>query len=692
MSIKAKLISLLAFVLVLLALITGVLVRGALRTSRQVAVAGAELNDLYAASEARAAINRQAKEMADYLLSENVDQREDFEAYGRVVRQALQAWLEASEASVVLGVAGEQDEVLAARQVITKYDQAIERINGAWEALEAGDREHAIEILEAEPLEELIETDIHLAVLDDLEDVDVAYDGILLSLGSIPWGAQQGQRLVEQAKQALREYALADEARSRIYRKMKEVMDMLITAEERAEFEAHQYEAGAALRGWIEVSEEGAERGIVGAAADLARARDVLLRYEEVQQLVANTLALAAAGATEAAFDLVENEGEPLLDEVLFPLLAEAIAYEREEIEEAHQSLLASTKATATLSVGAMVVLSLLTVLILLGLLRGILTSLTTLRASAERIGAGELTHRIALTSEDELGQLASSFNTMTARLQEAEIMLIREKERVESELHKAKGQLVRQTRLSALGQLAASVAHELRNPLGVIGNAAFFLLRRVPEDQPKWRQYLKIIEQEISHSDQIITNLMALSREEPPEREPVALRALVEEVFERVRGAHAIELQCRVEEEPFEVYADAGQLRQVLVNLLTNAVQAMGDGGVIEVEAVRAEGYDEIGVRDEGPGIARDKWALVFEPLFTTKAKGTGLGLSISRQVVERHGGMLEVVEGAGRRTPLGRIAEAEDVANLVAFLASDEASFVTGQAYNVNGGLLFH
>ncbi len=97
---------------------------------------------------------------------------------------------------------------------------------------------------------------------------------------------------------------------------------------------------------------------------------------------------------------------------------------------------------------------------------------------------------------------------------------------------------------------------------------------------------------------------------------------------------------------------SEASQLRQVLVNLLTNAVQAMGNEGLIEVEAHRVGDYDEMVVRDEGPGIAEERWEWVFEPLYTTKAKGTGLGLSISRQVVERHGGRLEVVARAGPGT----------------------------------------
>jgi len=109
---------------------------------------------------------------------------------------------------------------------------------------------------------------------------------------------------------------------------------------------------------------------------------------------------------------------------------------------------------------------------------------------------------------------------------------------------------------------------------------------------------------------------------------------------------------------------SEASQLRQVLVNLLTNAVQAMGAEGMIEVEARRVDGYDEIVIRDDGPGIAEERWESVFEPLYTTKAKGTGLGLSISRQVVERHGGSLAIVDHEGEGTAFRiRLPRAEAV-----------------------------
>jgi PAS domain S-box-containing protein len=220
-----------------------------------------------------------------------------------------------------------------------------------------------------------------------------------------------------------------------------------------------------------------------------------------------------------------------------------------------------------------------------------------------------------------------------------------REHEKAQAELDKVKEELVRQTRLAAIGQVAASIAHELRNPLGAINNAVFYLSRREAGLGPKWLEYLGIIRQEVQASDRIVSTLLEMSRAKDPSKKPVDLGAAAAEAFRRVRGTRSVELRVALSPDPFVIDADPEQLRQVFNNLMTNAVQSMEDGGKIEIEGRREEETDVVTLRDDGRGIPPEDRDRIFEPLFTTKAKGTGLGLAICRQILQRHGASIDLL-----------------------------------------------
>jgi PAS domain S-box-containing protein len=241
------------------------------------------------------------------------------------------------------------------------------------------------------------------------------------------------------------------------------------------------------------------------------------------------------------------------------------------------------------------------------------------------------------------------------ARAARAELMRhqTQERDRIEAELERTQEQLVRQARLAAIGQVSASIAHDLRNPLGVIQNAAYLLKSSLDAGAPVEREVVDMIEEEVRTSDRIINNLMEMTRAREPKKERVELEPLVREVFERASPSPAIVLDCRLEPELFALWADAGQMRQVFGNLIRNSVEAIdSDSGNITVEARSGPSFDEIELRDSGPGIAADIRERLFEPLVTTKAKGTGLGLLICRQIVTRHGGSIELGDSAAGGT----------------------------------------
>ncbi len=179
--------------------------------------------------------------------------------------------------------------------------------------------------------------------------------------------------------------------------------------------------------------------------------------------------------------------------------------------------------------------------------------------------------------------------------------------------------------------------------PLGTQPN---YLKRYVAHGDPDLIEHLNIIDEEISTADRIITDLMSMTRSKPPVREEVDFGEMVQEVLVRANLSEGIHSRVAHVPEPFTLDADPGQLRQVIHNLIANSVQALKGSGEIVIEGTREEARHEIVVRDNGPGVALEHRDQLFEPLFTTRAKGTGLGLTICREIVERHGGTIELVD----------------------------------------------
>ena len=202
----------------------------------------------------------------------------------------------------------------------------------------------------------------------------------------------------------------------------------------------------------------------------------------------------------------------------------------------------------------------------------------------------------------------------------------------------------------SVLGQLAAGVCHELRNPLGVISNAAYYLKTVLPDADENVKGYLEMICSEVDNSERIVSDLLDLSRTLPAEREEIAVAGLVTAVLERMPPPEGIEVAVDIEPALPVVLVDLRQLVQVLRNLVANAYQAMPEGGTLAITAEAAEDGTQVSVADTGVGIAPENMEHLFEPLFTTKARGIGLGLAVSKNLVEVNGGRIEVESEEGK------------------------------------------
>jgi signal transduction histidine kinase len=204
--------------------------------------------------------------------------------------------------------------------------------------------------------------------------------------------------------------------------------------------------------------------------------------------------------------------------------------------------------------------------------------------------------------------------------------------------------QLIRETRLAALERLSVFVAHDLRNPLGVIRLATSLLRRRLSKIEFDL-ECLNEIEAEIQTADEILTGLLDATRGRAPELREVELGPLLDEAARRTDASGRVQWAVQLGPEPVTVWCDPDQIRQVFRNVLRNAVEAMKGRGTVMISGRPDGAKFVIDVRDSGPGVSADIRADMFEPLVTSKRVGAGLGLTVSRRIVEQHGGTIELI-----------------------------------------------
>lgn len=278
-------------------------------------------------------------------------------------------------------------------------------------------------------------------------------------------------------------------------------------------------------------------------------------------------------------------------------------------------------------------------------MLQRVLRPVDDLRDAAARLGRGELSTEIPRRRDDELGDLAGAFRAMARQIRAHQQDL---EARVESRTQEA----LRSARLAQLGTLAAGVAHEINNPLASIVAAADGLLRdakRTSAADPAHVEYLEILRKEALRAKDITARLLRFARQDQPRREPVRLADEAREVgalFAHQLAEAGVTLRIEAASAAATLLGDAGEWRQVLFNLLRNALDASPRGGAIRVAVESTEGSVRLVVEDEGPGIPADQRHRVFEPFVTSKApgRGTGLGLAITHRIVESHGGRVYV------------------------------------------------
>jgi PAS domain S-box-containing protein len=219
-------------------------------------------------------------------------------------------------------------------------------------------------------------------------------------------------------------------------------------------------------------------------------------------------------------------------------------------------------------------------------------------------------------------------------------------------QLLEAQEEMVRKEKLAVLGQVAGSVGHELRNPLGVMNNAVYFLQAVLTDADDSVKEYLNIIKSEIASSERIVSDLLDSVRTKPPHPEVVGLAELIDQTLRKSTIPPSVTVKLDIPELLPPLWGDAMQIHQVLRNLISNGVEAMPEGGTLEIRAVADEAAKNvaIGVRDSGIGMTAEQVGKLFQPLYTTKARGIGLGLVVVRNLTQANGGTVEVRSEQGK------------------------------------------
>jgi signal transduction histidine kinase len=346
---------------------------------------------------------------------------------------------------------------------------------------------------------------------------------------------------------------------------------------------------------------------------------------------------LADAGRRVEAYRLAQRELKGRLQPTLTAMNREIYRRARESSVKGAYSRLEDILADEGRTLIAIIVLALAAGLVASWVIsRSLARPVADLTRAMAVVGAGDLDHPIHATSRDEIGDLARALERMTAQLRES------------------REQLVQAEKLASIGEMSAAVAHGLRNPLASL-RAAAQLVRRHPTS-PSATEHLDAIIEEVDRLDRRISHLLSFSRPAPFHPVSESLPRLIEELLPAVAQPlreQRVELEMAVPAALPQVRVDPMQLEQAILEIVTNAIDAMPEGGRLRIGAFVSDGAGPgdviVEVTDTGGGIPDHVLPSVCEPFFTTRQEGTGLGLAIAKRYVEQNGGRLEIASRPG-------------------------------------------
>ncbi|TXD37523.1 HAMP domain-containing protein [Lujinxingia vulgaris] len=335
------------------------------------------------------------------------------------------------------------------------------------------------------------------------------------------------------------------------------------------------------------------------------------------------------------------------LDNRLTQLRAELRVATDEALARADDTERSSVYALGALSLAALAVALLVLILII-----WTLRPLTTLTQAARRIGEGDyrpLPSPSTRMGQDEVALLTAEFNTMALSLAERD-----------ARLRSQHAALLKSERLATIGRMTSLITHELRNPLSSINLNVEMLAEALQErgidaSDEEIRPLLETVIEEVDRLRDITEEYLIYARLPSPKTQAENLDDIVQGLIDFHQwewSQHGVEVVVIIDDTPLRVEADANQMRQALLNLIKNAVEASSPGDEVVVRVARVDGVARVAIEDQGEGIPPDGLERLFEPFFSTKSQGTGLGLPMTQQIIEEHGGELSVESEVGRGT----------------------------------------
>ncbi len=417
------------------------------KSQQKVRVLEASIGDLNAVRQFRADIYLQISQSVDFLLSGDDSDEDSYIKYKENSILSHEEWVKAIQKSVALGE-DKSTEISRAQLLKKRFEQASEYIEQAFDSAEYGDNEKAYDLIENK-VENWVNYDlseeVNGALVAELGEVNEAYDNVLIWLGSMPWVADQTLREVRRARYALMDTLAADKILTSMSIQHKDFMDFLYSgkAEEKQEFEDFGLVASIELRDWVtninsrEELSESEKQGL------LMRIRDLENIYQNLIEQSYEAFALKSRGQQSELLEFLDSSLQPSFHDLLYNQISAEIDRARADIDQSSRRLVDITYSAGIKGGLVMASGSMLAVLLMFLVMRGILRSLSRLQAGTENIGAGRFEHRINLNTRDELGELAASFDMMGERLERMRNEIIAAKQYTENILRSMKDTLL---------------------------------------------------------------------------------------------------------------------------------------------------------------------------------------------------------------------------------------------------------
>lgn len=268
---------------------------------------------------------------------------------------------------------------------------------------------------------------------------------------------------------------------------------------------------------------------------------------------------------------------------------------------------------------------------------------LRELMDTISRVRSGDFSARVGFAKrEDDIGALGRQFNEMVQTLEQNRAEIV--------ELHRR--EMLRAEHLATLGELAAGLAHEIRNPLAGIAGVVDVMGKELPLNSPS-RAVMGDVQKEVFHIQNILNDLLSYSRPRPPNFHPADLNTTIEQAVQLARQqvlTKPVQILLQQNASLPNVLHDPALIQQVILNLLLNGIQAISGEGKVAVHTALEPNFAVIQVSDSGRGIPSEALSKIFKPFYTTRREGTGLGLSLANSIVQSHGGRIEVTSAPQR------------------------------------------